>query len=892
MSVESLIVLFGYPALFIGAFLEGETVLVMAGYLAHRGYLSISTVMIVAFIGAFLGDQFWFHAGRTRGRRILARHPRWQMQADRVRVRLERHQTLILLGFRFVIGTRTITPLLAGTTGIDPRRFVILNAAGAALWSLTVGGAGYIFGHSLEILLHEAHRYEWIALCTLAVIGLLVWFYHRLLQSSRNRKALPGIESVRMPTPSAPADPATAAEAPRLRAPQPPYVINSPRDHLRPSPASEWLLTTGHGGFAMGTASGVNRRKYHGLLIATTNPPVDRLSCLASLDEALIFLNPAGEEASRVYLSCRRYTSGVFDPNGPDYLVRFEKEPLLARWIYRIQGVEIIKELTLAWRRNACSVRYILRPGAQRLRFLIEPRITLRDFHSVNTSDNPARCSVAADGPQMHVISGGRTLTLCCERGLATVKPTITRDVLLDLESERHQEDVEHLFNPGWFEIDFADSRDESHSFTVFAALSPDAAGPESFDGQRAAFRERLAGGFLRGRESLRPLLPLVDAADDYLVPRTVDGKELITVLAGFPWFTDWGRDTMISLFGLMLVTRRFDDARGALETFARHRRDGLIPNVFDDHGGPPQYNTVDASLWFLHACVEYLRASGERAAFDSILLPACTEIIDHYRAGTRFNIRMDPADGLIESGDETTQLTWMDAKRDGVVFTPRHGKPVEINALWHHGLLTIAGAIESVDAPRAADYRALSERVAASFREKFWNEKGRCLYDCLQRDASGAWRPRPDIRPNQIFAVSLEHSPLSDEQKHAVVDCVRRRLLTPFGLRTLAPDDPNYQPRFEGDMMSRDRAYHNGTVWPWLIGPYCEAVLRVGGFSAAARSESRAALQPLLDSLMEGCVGQIAEVYDAEPPRRPQGCIAQAWSIAEVLRAAAMVQS
>jgi predicted glycogen debranching enzyme len=644
----------------------------------------------------------------------------------------------------------------------------------------------------------------------------------------------------------------------------------------------------------MGTASGLNRRKYHALLIASTRPPVDRVSCLAGLEEEVIVEDSSGREVQRTSLGVHRYSSGTLDPKGVDHLVRFEKTPTTARWIYRFAGAEIVKELRMAWRRNGCAVRYYVRPPAgQTVRLRLSPCVTLRDFHTVNRSLDASRFRSEIGGRDMLIEAEGRTLHLRCDAGAAQERPVVLRDVLLDLETERRQEDTEDLFIPGYFEAAVPRGAAE-HSFVLAATLAPDA--PDLALFSEDVREQHLVGVrrlFVNGDARREALFPLVDAADEFLVPRIVDGRPLTTVLAGFPWFSDWGRDTMISLIGLMLVTRRFEDARGALETFARFCRDGLIPNLFDDYGGPPQYNTVDASLWFLHASTEYLAASDDRPTFDRVLLPACLEIIDRYRTGTHFNIRMDPADGLIESGDETTQLTWMDAKRDGIVFTPRHGKPVEINALWHHGLRAVARAIADTDPDRASELRALADHVAASFRAKFWCGGERRLYDCLQRDAAGEWRPIPQIRPNQIFAVSLADSPLTPEQQRGVVACVTRDLLTPFGLRTLSPRDPAYCPRFDGDMMSRDRAYHNGTVWPWLIGAYCEALLRVGEFSAGAKQEARAALQPLLNSITTGCLGQIAEVYDAEPagtrPRRPQGCMAQAWSMAEALRAAVM---
>jgi len=406
-------------------------------------------------------------------------------------------------------------------------------------------------------------------------------------------------------------------------------------------------------------------------------------------------------------------------------------------------------------------------------------------------------------------------------------------------------------------------------------------------------------------------LYALSVAADQFVVRRdsasamalpSPTGEALTSIIAGYPWFSDWGRDTMIALRGLFLTTGRFAEAREALEAFAALRRRGLIPNCFDDGAGTAQYNTVDASLWYIHAACEYLRLAGDRAGFNRGIRGACLEIVDAYRAGTDFGIRMDPSDGLIAAGDSSTQLTWMDAKRDGIVFTPRHGKAVEINALWYSGLLELAGAIEP-DQPRTArELRQVADLAGRSFARSFWNEPDQCLFDCLTPRGvlagpphSSPFSPVAQVRPNQLFAVSQPYSPLNVEQRRLVVRSARERLLTPFGLRTLDPRDPNFHPRYEGPLMQRDAAYHNGTVWPWLIGPYCEAVLRVGEFSADARSEVRLVLRPLIEELLQGRPGvstpvlQLAEVYDGDnhpgAPQRPEGCMAQAWSVAEVLR-------
>jgi predicted glycogen debranching enzyme len=365
---------------------------------------------------------------------------------------------------------------------------------------------------------------------------------------------------------------------------------------------------------------------------------------------------------------------------------------------------------------------------------------------------------------------------------------------------------------------------------------------------------------------------------------RAVAQRWFTTVIAGYPWFGDWGRDTMIALPGLMLCTNRFDEARSCLMLYAQHLRNGLIPNVFDDYGGAAHYNTADASLWFVHAVYALWNWKKQ---IDDELLHACREVIRAYQNGTDFNISMDK-DGLISAGDEGSQLTWMDAKRDGVVFTPRHGKAVEINALWFNALNCLAEMTK--DKRERDDLIALSHEAADSFRAKFWWQERACLYDALNPNAN------QKIRPNQIFAVSLPFSPLNEHQQRAVANIVEQGLLTPFGLRTLDRDDPDYRGRYEGNLFERDRAYHNGTVWPWLIGPFCEAILRVEKSSAASKQRVRSILQPLIDEMSntEGgrCLGQIAEVYDGDPPHRPSGCPAQAWSVAEVLRILTLIET
>lgn len=693
--------------------------------------------------------------------------------------------------------------------------------------------------------------------------------------------------------------------SPPLNAPQPPFVVPvGAHADLRAALRREWLLTSGDGGFAMGTPLSVNRRKYHALFIASAKPPVERLALLNALDEEVTI----GTAGTGVWLGTHRWANAGaaalgFDESAVRHIDRFEKDATTARWVYSLPGLEIVKELRLGWKRNCCAVRYTMRPAAgQRTRpaarIRVLPMVTLRDFHTTLPDLDTSRYHVTAEKRSIRVTAAGEkgpiTLDMACDHGHVTQEVTVREGVRYEIETDRNQEDTEDLFNPGFFEVIAPDGAGE-FTFTIAAALSPEKPDLSLFTrDQRREHLDKVGEAFVTRHPMGRTLLPLVHAADDFLVTRHVNGKPLMTVIAGYPWFGDWGRDTMISMVGLMLVCGRFADALGCLRTFAAHVDKGMIPNRFDDYGGPPEYNTIDASLWFLHACERYVRESGDTASFETLLKPACLQIIDQYIKGTRDKIRMDPADGLIEGGDDTTQLTWMDAKRNGVVFTPRHGKSVEINALWHHGLLCVASLIEGSDAKKASEFRALAGRAKASFQAKFWDGGGHKLWDGLQKGKDGVERPLPEIRPNMLFAVSLEHSPLEPQQKKAVVECARRELLTPLGLRTLSPSDPNYKPRFTGDMMSRDAAYHNGTVWPWLIGPYAEAALRADNFSETAKAHVREAIRPLLAMFDGDSVGQLFEVYDAEGDarqgRQPGGCMAQAWSIAELLRVAVMV--
>ncbi|MBY0313298.1 MAG: amylo-alpha-1,6-glucosidase [Phycisphaerales bacterium] len=726
--------------------------------------------------------------------------------------------------------------------------------------------------------------------------------------------------------PAMPSKPSAASERGKAVAKDPSGAFAVPRFCLEMSEpgarerlmSTEWLLTNGLGGFAMGTAAGVMARRYHALLNAATMPPVGRVSALQATVDTLVI--GSGSDERRVDLSTFAFAGGngaVLHPDGLSRLVRFEKD-LTCRWTFRVRehgvDVEVVRELVLIDQLNAAQVRYRVVPaaGATSIRLEIRPLLALRDMHGIirqswadafSVSDVPS--GVCVRHPQspvgVHLIATGAE---------------VRRDAQwwhqfhYAIDAERGQECVEDLFSPGVFTLKVSGT--EPGVCVVQAAIEPIAIVDAEVSIRRK--RERLAmacASAVKGRSpeavggagDLPTIAALVAAADDFVVKKTTPGEstadaEQTSIIAGYPWFADWGRDTSISLPGLLIATGRLDEASRTLTAFASCRRNGIVPNVFNDQTGRPEFNTVDASLWFILGCCAYFKASGDRASWDGKLLPACLDIVGCYRKGTDFNIAMDPQDKLITAGTNATQLTWMDAKRDGVAFTPRHGKPVEVNALWFAALRELAISTRG-DGAVTANLSDLAEAVGKSFRAKFWNAEAGCLFDVLTPNGDGAgWKAIADIRPNQVFAVSVPHSALSIEQQRSVLSVVREKLLTPFGVRTLAPASPGYQPRYEGDMWSRDRAYHNGTAWPWLLGAYAEGVLRVGGFSAAARREAHGVLEPIVREMLgqstrtahRGCIGQIAEVYDAEPPQRPQGCTAQAWSVAEVLRVMLMV--
>ncbi len=625
----------------------------------------------------------------------------------------------------------------------------------------------------------------------------------------------------------------------------------------------EWLLTNHLGAFAASSVLGCNTRRYHGLLCAAIHPPVGRVMLLNRLAETMVL---AGSN-QRHELAVNQFDN-VFHPQGQRYLQRFELDQT-ACWIYEVEGVKIRKELQILWMRNAVMLRYELSNVSRPMSLHVRPFVGFRDFHSLRHG-REGQFDVKNTEHGVCIAQGQNNLWLRsagCDQadGQWETSADWWMNHTYRRESERGLDDREDLFTPGCFNFNI-----QSDCVIELWASAEPLARPD-WQGEldkRAAARPA-------SEDLSTPRRKLQRAAEDFVVSRAQpDAKPGTTILAGYPWFADWGRDTMISLPGILLSRGKVREAGQVLGVFGRHISQGMIPNRFDDYTNQPHYNTVDASLWFIHAAFCFRDSGGDAELFTQELLPACQAIVEGYRKGTRFDIHMDDTDAMIIQGDAHTQLTWMDAKHGDTAFTPRQGKAVEINALWYHALCLL-------------EQTHLAQRARAGFIKNFWISPWRGLADVVNgstRDAA--------IRPNQIFAVSLANSPLDEDQRRAVVELVRRELLTPYGLRTLGKNEPGYHSHFRGTMAQRDQAYHNGTVWPWLLGPFIEAYLRVNMYAQHAVVQSRAWLAPLMAHLEnDGCIGQIAEVFDAEEPYLPGGCFAQAWSVAEVLRMAAEVK-
>lgn len=627
----------------------------------------------------------------------------------------------------------------------------------------------------------------------------------------------------------------------------------------------EWLETNGRGGFASGTVAGANTRRYHALLLVARRPPVDRVALVNHLEE---WVEANGQV---VPLSTNLYP-GAVHPDGYRRCTGFSTEPW-PTWTFEIQGVPVQREIFCPRGRDVVVVRWRLKHGSgPPLSLRVRPMLTGRDYHTMHHENGALFPQAAiADGHVSWSPYGDLPSVRAVHNGVYRHQPDWYRRVHYPVEQERGLDHEEDWWSPG--ELAFH-LMPEKPAWVVLTTELIESVDAEALAAEELRRRKRAWARAPKGDPLIRALWSATDA---YLSER---GKGQ-TVVAGYPWFTDWGRDTFISLPGLCLAAGRFDVARQVIDAFAAHVSQGMIPNRFPDADERPEYNTIDASLWFVDAVGRYWEVTKDERHVRKTAWPAVRQILDGYREGTRYGIRMD-GDGLIAGGLPGTQLTWMDAKVGDWVVTPRHGKPVEIQALWVRALTVgEAFATQFGDAAYAARCREDRERAAASFRARFWYEAGGYLYDVID----GPDGDDPSIRPNQLYAVSLADGLLGREQEKRVVQVVQEHLVTPVGLRTLAPTDPRYRARYEGGVTERDGAYHQGTVWPFLLGPFLTAWIKVNGKTAAARKTARTFLRGLEQHLGEACLGQVSEIFDAEAPHRPRGCPAQAWSVAEPLR-------
>jgi len=641
----------------------------------------------------------------------------------------------------------------------------------------------------------------------------------------------------------------------------------------------EWLVTNGLGGYASGSVAGANTRKYHGLFVPNLSTPKGRHVLISRCDDRVLI-------GQRPYqLSDVEFAGGRLQGEGHRWLREFALDRGIARWTFHLDDVVLEKSVVMAHLHNTVCVRYRLLHGAP-VELRIRPFVAFRRHDESPAAPLDGVFTLTVQRGRHEVSLSGSPIRLrMAMRPAPSVFSTGERDdmeLIYRVDRDRGEVALENTFSPGWFTANIS-----TREPAFFVASSHDWDRLDfdpsmMFDAESRRLDDLLA----RAPQADTFERQLAAAADQFIVlpgsrlEETVmaqaQGNEFRSIYAGYHWFGDWGRDTMISLEGLTLCTGRYREAGAILRTFANYVKDGLLPNLFPEGERQALYHTVDATLWYFHAISRYVSVTADHAIVQQ-LFPILQSIIEHHIAGTHFGIHMDRADGLIAAGAEGYQLTWMDAKVNDWVVTPRRGKPVEIQALWHNALCCMAEWATSLGL-QPGMYQERAAQVRNSFAPKYWNDAARCLFDVVDgpegRDAA--------IRPNQIFAISLPHPVL--ERKHwvDVMETVTDRLLTPYGLRTLSSDHPDYKSRYRGDLLARDAAYHQGTVWPWLIGHYIDAWLKVYDDIAGARR----LLMAFPDHLRDAGVGSISEIFDADLPHIPGGCMAQAWSVAEVLRA------
>ncbi len=636
----------------------------------------------------------------------------------------------------------------------------------------------------------------------------------------------------------------------------------------------EWLVTNGIGGFAAGTVSGANTRRYHGVLVASFKPPVERTVLVSKINVTVHYL---GE---RYELGADEYADGTLAPSGFQHIESFRLENGIPVWRFALADAVLEQRIFMASGRNVTYVGLRVIRASAPLGLELRPLCTYRDYHSHSRGARPFSVEAGSAECSIHAFDGARPIRLSISTGAFEAGPDWYWNFYHRVEAERDLDTLEDLFTPGRFTAQLEASQE------VFFTASADTAAPPSGAAKLAELQQSTTDLLAAVPQGAPPWIrQLALATDQFLVKRGDCADSGASVIAGYPWFADWGRDTMIALPGLTSTLGRHGIAAEVLRTFARFVDRGMLPNRFPDGGEAPEYNTVDATLWFFQTIQEAMQASGD-PSLGRDLYPTLIDIVRTHVAGTRYGICVDPADALLRAGEPGVQLTWMDAKVGDWVVTPRIGKPVEINALWLNALsITLSLAKQYKDPAGKQLCNELLTRGSASFA-KFWNASSGYLYDVI--DVDGGTARDASLRPNQLFAVSLPYSALQPAQMQAVVEVCARELLTSFGLRSLGRHDPAYAGHYRGDQRSRDGAYHQGTVWSWLLGPFVLAHFRVYRDAAAAQSF----LEPIAHHLRDGCLGSISEIFDGEAPHGAKGCFAQAWSVAEVLRSWVILQN
>ncbi|MEM3578817.1 MAG: amylo-alpha-1,6-glucosidase [Candidatus Bathyarchaeia archaeon] len=655
----------------------------------------------------------------------------------------------------------------------------------------------------------------------------------------------------------------------------------------------EWVITNGLGGYASSTVLGVNTRKYHGMLVASFHPPRKRMVCITKFDEELKLENMFHP------FYANEFHMGIY-PHGFRFLEEFLLSPF-PTYVYALQNVKVSKTIFTPYRKNATIALYTVENrNISDVEVNIFPILACRHFHAVvDRWQNPPRFAQKIRGKRVKINVEAPTATLIMEavHGVYHQSERWLEKVYFREEHARGESHFDDWFQPGFFT--FKVEGETCEKFALVAVANQDEAFAEEiadkmpataydveglYDAEVKRFERFLEKFYERHSktEAKDWLSWLVLAADTFIVEASGrSGKAGRSVVAGYHWFEDWGRDTFIALPGLTLATGRLEDARRIFQTFNEYSSDGLIPNLISDLNEQPDYNCVDATLWFVNAVLQYLKYTGDFAFVQTNLWETMKTFVETLVKGAYVGMRID-ADGLILHGP---RMTWMDTIVNGKPSTPREGKAVEVQALWYNALKTFELLAKRFkETSEAEKFAALAQKAKASFNEKFWNQQKNCLFDVVDERGGSD----PSVRPNQIFAVSLDFTMLDKAKSKIVVDVVRRELLTPYGLRTLVKSDSRYVGVYQGDRRSRDLAYHNGTVWPWLLGPFTAAYLKTEGYGEYTREYAfKNFLAPLLtEHLFRAGLGNVSEIFDGDPPHTPRGCIAQAWSVAEPLRA------